>query len=70
MRAAMNFQVPNLEFLGLLNSCYFFNKASALWNLSVTIFNEYIRKESFTISGSGPKYRLSFAYSASKTKKR
>ena len=41
MRAAMNPQVPNLEFLCLLNSCYLLKKASALWSLFVTIFNEY-----------------------------
>jgi hypothetical protein len=41
MRVAMNLQVLNLEFLGLLNNCYLLKKASALWSLFVTIFNEY-----------------------------
>jgi len=60
MRAAMNLQVPDLEFLGLLNSCYLLKKASALWSLFVMIFNEYDSEGCLTISCSGLKYRLSF----------
>jgi hypothetical protein len=41
MRAAMNLQVPDLEFLGLLKSCYLLKKASALRSLFVMTFNEY-----------------------------